>query len=74
MWFAVECAGVIWNGECSAKCGGSSVESCVTRCGGAMWCGVECGVIMQYGKYLWCCDVDYGCVVMWNTLCCDMWL
>ena len=50
------------------------VECCVTRCGGAMWCGVEGGVIMQYGKYLWWCDVDYGCVVMWNTLCCDKWL
>ena len=85
MWCAVECAGVIWNGECSAKCGGSSVECCVTRCGGAMWCGVECDVIMQWkipvvvwcGLWL-CSDVEYTVlrhvVVMWNDAWCGiMW-
>ena len=30
--------------------------------GGAMWCSVDRGVIMQYGK-------SCGCVVMWNKVC-----
>ena len=51
-----------------------AAKCCAMKCGGPMWCSVERGDYAIW-KELWWCDVQCGCVVMWNTIqkWCQIW-